>query len=171
MSQEHPPYTMPDSITAWVDADRRLDLPVMEEQLSADVVLVSPLTDRFDFRGPREVMAVFASAFDLLKDIEIRRVTGHDKDWVIHGSQTISGRHMEEIQWLHLDQSGKIDRITLFIRPVPAVLQTLAHIGGGLHRRHVLPRSAVIVSAPVALLARGMALIEKLVMPRVGPRR
>ena len=55
----------PPSIDAWVHADRRQDLDQMRAQLAADVVLISPLTDAFDFRGPDEVMAVFESAFDL----------------------------------------------------------------------------------------------------------
>lgn len=77
---------MPATIGAWAAADRRLDLAGMERQLAPDVVLVSPLTDRFRFEGREEVMAVFASAFALLDDIEIAAVTGAGEDWVLHGT-------------------------------------------------------------------------------------
>lgn len=63
--------TRPAAIEAWVADDRRLDLDQMRAQLADDVVLVSPLTDRFRFTGPDHVMAVVASAFALLEDIEI----------------------------------------------------------------------------------------------------
>lgn len=72
---------MPATIGAWA-----ADLAGMERQLAPDVVLVSPLTDRFRFEGREEVMAVFASAFALLDDIEIAAVTGAGEDWVLHGT-------------------------------------------------------------------------------------
>lgn len=162
---------MPASIVAWVEADRALDLDTMRAQLAPEVVLISPLTDAFDFRGPEEVMAVFASAFAMLQNIEVVRVTGTAVDWVLHGSQTLHGQSMEEVQWLHLNAEGAIDHITLFIRPVPAVVGTLGGIAPGLHRRGVLPRSAVIASAPVRIIAWVFRRIEQLVMPRIGPRR
>lgn len=161
----------PPAIEAWVEADRRLDLETMRAQLADDVVLVSPLTDAFDFRGPDEVMAVFATVFDLLQDIAIERVVGADRDWVLHGSQRLHGANMEEVQWLHLNEAGKIDHITLFIRPVAAVLGTLGSIGTGLHKRGVLPRSAAVASRPVSIVAWVFRFIERVIMPRVGARR
>lgn len=160
----------PAAIQAWVQADRRQDLGQMRAQLAADVVLVSPLTDKFDFRGPAEVMAVFESAFDLLRDIEIARVTGADRDWVIYGTNTLSGRNLEEIQWLELDQAGLISRITLFIRPAPAAVGLLARIGKGLHRRGVMGRAGALASVMAAPLAAALNLTEQRLMPRLKAR-
>lgn len=168
MAPVHP--DTPASVTAWVAADRRLDLAVMEEQLASDVVLVSPLTDRFRFEGPREVMAVFAAAFELLEDIEIAGVTGAGDDWVLHGTNTIDGANLEEIQWLHLDAAGRIDRVTLFIRPAPAVLALFARIGPRLSGRGVLPPAAGLASVSLRPLALGLRLVERHLMPRLGPR-
>lgn len=162
---------MPPTIQAWVDADRRQELDVMQSLLAPDVELVSPLTDAFTFQGSREVMAVFASAFDLLKEIEIVRVTGADRDWVIHGRQRMRGANMEEIQWLRLNDAGEIDHITLFIRPAHAVIETFATIAGGLHQRQVMPRNAVVASAPLRIFSAVLRLIERRVMARLGPRR
>lgn len=121
----------PEAVAAWVAADRRLDLNTMQAQLAEDVVLVSPLTDGFSFHGPHDVAQVFASAFDLLTDIRIHKVTGAGADWVLYGKNTLGRDNLEEIQWLHLNAAGKIDHITLFIRPIAALLRQL--------ERRVLP--------------------------------
>lgn len=165
-----PPGT-PVHVAAWVTADRRLDLDAMRDQLSDDVVLVSPLTDRFRFEGPEEVMAVFAAAFEVLDDIVIHRVTGSGQDWVIHGLNTLHGANLEEIQWLRTDESGRICHLTLFIRPVPAALSMLAAIGPKLAARGVLPTAAAISSAAVQPLAFVLRQVERHLMPRLGPRR
>lgn len=165
------PAQTPPHIAAWVRADRRLDLATMREQLAGDVVLVSPLTDQFRFEGPDEVMAVFASAFEVLEDIVIHRVTGTDRDWVIHGLNTLNGANLEEIQWLRTDAAGRICRITLFIRPAPAALAMLAAIGPKLAARAVLPRAAAISAAAVAPVAFVLRQVERRLMPHLGPRR
>ncbi len=160
----------PSSITAWVDADRRLDLDVMRAQLADDVVLVSPLTDGFTFSGPDDVMSVFEAAFELLADIEIAGLTGAGRDWVLHGSNTLDGRNLEEIQWLHLDDSGQIDRITLFVRPAPAAVSLLARIGPPLARRGTLRRAAGPAARAAAPLGLVLRLTERRVMPRLARR-
>lgn len=158
---------MPTAIAEWVAADRSMDLTQMRAQLGPGVVLISPLTDAFTFRGVDEVMAVFESAFELLRDIEIAAVTGAGRDWVVHGTNTLDGRNLEEIQWLHLGEDGLIDGITLLIRPMPAAVALLAKIGPGLHRRGAMSRVGAIASkgaAPLALITR---LIETRLMPRL----
>lgn len=161
--------TTPAPIEAWVAADRRGDLGDMAAQLDLDVVLVSPLTDQFTFRGPEQVMGVFTAAFAVLRDIEIANFTGAGDDWVVHGTNTLHGKNLEEIQWLHLGASGLIDRITLFIRPVPAAVAMLAAMGPELHKLGILPRGASFASRAAAPLAGITSLVEGLVMPRIGP--
>lgn len=162
--------TRPTAIETWVSADRCQDLHVMATCLAADVRLVSPLTDGFDFRGVDAAMAVFSTAFDLLRDIEIARVTGAGDDWVLHGRNTLRGRNLEEIQWLHLDEHGLIDEITLFIRPVAAAVDLLSRIGPGLARRDALHQRAGLASRAAAPLALALRATETFVMPRLGRR-
>lgn len=81
----------PPAVDAWEQADRRLDLSTMKQQLASDVRLVSPLTDAFTFDGPDEVIGVFESAFEVLRDIEVHRVTGADRDWVLQDSRHRGG--------------------------------------------------------------------------------
>lgn len=158
---------MPASIETWVSADRRQELTEMRAQLSPAVSLISPLTDGFTFDGPDEVMAVFASAFELLRDIETTAVTGQGADWVLHGTNTLRGRNLEEIQWLHVGEDGLIERITLFIRPASAAVSLLAKIGPPLHRRRAMSRLGAVASAGAAPIAAMLRLVESALMPRL----
>ena len=162
---------IPASIRAWQDADRRQQLELMSRQLSADVVLFSPLTDGFVFQGRREVMAVFAAAFDLLEDIEIEALTGSGNDWVLHGSNTLGGRNLEEVQWLTLNEDGLICQIRLFIRPMPAAVMLLTKIGRRLHAHQIMTGVAAVASATLAPVAIMLGVVERFVMPRLGPKR
>lgn len=167
MSSALLPPDAPAAIAAWVAADRRLDLTDMRAQLAESVVLVSPLTDGFTFAGPEAVMAVFGSAFELLRDIEIAGLTGRQDDWVLHGTNTLDGASLEELQWLHLDGDGRIDRITLFVRPASAAVSLLAKIGTPLARRGALRGAAAAASRGAAPLAAALRLTERRLMPRL----
>ena len=158
----------PPAVDAWEQADRRLDLSTMKQQLAADVRLVSPLTDAFTFDGPDEVIGVFESAFEVLRDIEVHRVTGADRDWVLWGKNTLRGRNLEEIQWLHLDEEGLIDEITLFVRPVAAAADLLARIGGPMARRGLMNERLIGGASLLAAVPAGqLAVAEKRILPRL----
>lgn len=161
------PADAPPTVVAWVDADRRQETTAMRSQLAPTVVLISPLTDRFRFTGPDEVMAVLESAFELLDDIEITALTGTGRDWALHGTSTLDGNSLEEIQWLHLDADDRIDRITLFIRPAPAAISLLAKIGAPLARRGALLPATALASRAAAPVAAVLRLTERFVMGRL----
>ncbi|TBT85845.1 hypothetical protein ET989_05155 [Propioniciclava sinopodophylli] len=163
------PPEMPPAIAAWVEADRLLELPAMEAQLSPHAVLRSPLTDAFTFVGRRDVAQVFGAALDLLADIEIEAVTGAGDDWVVHGTNTLGGRNLEEIQWLRLGDDGLIAEVTLFIRPVPVAIALFARIGSRLAARGVLPARAGVAAGSLAPFAALFGGIERFLMPRLGP--
>ena len=162
---------MPATIDAWVKADRHLDLDTMAEQLSPDCVLISPLTDGFRFHGGHDVSQVFGSAFDLLDDVVIHRVTGSGDDWVVYGTNSLGGRNLEEIQWLRLGDDGLIAEVTLFIRPVSAAVTLLTKIGGRLHARGVMPKKSAVAAGSLAPFAILFRLIERHLMKRLGPFR
>lgn len=159
----------PEAIRRWVAADRRTDLAAMRNQLASDVSLVSPLTDAFRFRGPTEVTQVFAAAFDLLSDIEIYRVTGSGRDWVVYGKNRIAGANLEEIQWLHLNEADEIAEITLFIRPAAAVLTLFSRIGSRMVARGIMPKISGIGAASLSPIALVLRMIERHVMASMGP--
>lgn len=171
MIADQGPSSRPAAIEAWVSADRRTDLDTMQAQLANNVVLVSPLTDAFTFHGPHDVTQVFASAFDLLTDIEIHKLTGAGSDWVLYGINKLKKANLEEVQWLHLDDDGLIDHITLFIRPAPAAISLFARIGRRMHKRGLMPRRSAVGSTALAPIAALLRFIERRAMPSMGPHK
>lgn len=154
------------TISAWVAADEAQDTTAMKKLLDPDVRLISPLTDAFDFTGPDDVAAVFDAAFEILDDIAIKRVTGSGADWAVHATNTIGGRNLEEIQWLHLDDDGLIDEITLFMRPLSPAADVLAAIAVPLARRGLMPvAKARAASALGAVPAMQLRMAEKRILP------
>ncbi len=172
MTDSTPPTDLPDPIAAWVAADRAMDVDGMRALMSPGVTLVSPLTDAFDFTGPVDVAGVFAAAFDVLDDVDVARVTGAGPDWAVHATNTVNGRPLEEIQWLHLGADGLIDRITLFMRPVASAAELLATIGPALARRGLMmPGPARAASVLGRMPAMQLHMAEKRIMPRLRPGR
>ena len=166
------PANLPPTIESWVAADRALAADRMRDLLSPGVTLVSPLTDAFDFTGPDDVAGVFAAAFEVLADVAVARVTGAGADWAIHATNTVNGRRLEEIQWLHLGDDGLIDHITLFMRPVASAAELLAVIGPALARRGLMaPGPAKAASALGRMPAMQLHMAEKRIFPRLRPRR
>lgn len=160
--------TRPTVIDTWETADRRQDLAVMRSLLAREVRLISPLTDAFAFEGPDEVMAVFESAFELLDDITIHKVTGADQDWALHGKATLGGHNLEEVRWLHLNDEGRIDEVTLFIRPLAAAAELLARIGPKMAARGLMgKRSAGAASFLAGMPAAQLRMAEGMIMPRL----
>ena len=165
------PAILPPTIESWVAADRALDAGRMRDLMAPAIVLASPLTDAFDFTGPDDVAAVFAAAFEVLDDVDVARVTGAGADWAVHATNTVNGRRLEEIQWLHLGDDGLVDRITMFMRPLASTVELLAAIGPALARRGLMsPGPAKAASALARMPAMQLHLAEKQVMPRLRPR-
>lgn len=165
------PAILPPTIESWIAADRALDADRMRDLMAPAIVLASPLTDAFDFTGPDDVAAVFAAAFEVLDDVDVARVTGAGADWAIHATNTVNGRRLEEIRWLHLGDDGLVDRITMFMRPLASTAELLAAIGPALARRGLMsPGPAKAASALARMPAMQLHLAEKQVMPRLRPR-
>ncbi len=97
-------------------------------------------------------------------------MTGSGRDFVLHGTNTLKGLNLEELQWLRLDDDGLIGQITLYIRPAPAAISLMGHIGIELYRRGVLTRAAAATSLAARPLAAVLNLTERYVMPRLSPR-
>ncbi|MCC2594672.1 hypothetical protein LKO27_14805 [Tessaracoccus sp. OS52] len=161
---------IPAALAAFVAADRRQDTVTMRAQLSPSVRLVSPLTDGFTFDGPDDVIAVYESAFEVLRDMTLPDPVGGGRDWVLHGTNTLAGRNLEEVQLVRLDDDGLIEHITLLVRPVSAAVALLSRMGGPLAARHALRPAARLTSRAAIPLALVMGFIERRVLPRLGKR-
>ena len=107
-----------------------------------------------------------------LADVAVARVTGTGADWAIQATNTVNGRRLEEIEWLHLGDGGLIGHITLLMRPVASAAELLAVIGPALARRGLTaPGPAKAASALGSMPAMQLHMAEKRIMPRLRPRR
>lgn len=158
------------TIRRFVEADQRMDSAGLGDLLSDDCVLISPITDAFRFVGARSVETVYASAFDLFSDIEVHTVTGSGDVWALLLTGRIGGTRFEECQLLRLD-GDRVREITMIGRPVPALLKVMAGIGGSMHRHGLMSRSAAIAGAGVKPVAGLLGLIERVVLPKIQPKR
>lgn len=165
--------TLPPTIAAWMDAQRRHDLPTMRTLLAERVRLVEPLTDGFAFEGRDEVMAVFAVGFEVITSGDSALITGAGHEWVTRAASSLRGRHLEEVSWIHLDDEGLIDHITLYARPSMVAISLSPPMGMALSRRGVMGKSTLRDLLPlvqylgVPPVAKYLDWVERHAMPRM----
>lgn len=134
------------------------DIDLALSTLSDDVVVRSPLTDRFTFDGKENVGRLFETAYEKFEGLNYHTAIGEGTNRVLVGGATTNGVTFEETLLLTLDDAGKIAEITLFIRPLPGLTAVMAALGPALARRNGrsrLTRSALrAMTAPLAAATR-----------------
>jgi ketosteroid isomerase-like protein len=134
------------------------DHVAMLATLSPDVVLVSPMTSRFRFEGIAEVRELFEVIFEELgvTEVEVRAEAPGEAVAALFHKARVGRVTIEEATYLEIGDDGRITRITLYIRPLPAATGLLAILGPRLARRRSRPRAiaAKLAMAPLALLTR-----------------
>ena len=85
--------------------------------LAEDVELVSPLTDRFAFRGRDSVAAVLADASTVMDDLEYTETFAAGDRIVLRAEALVRGSRLEELVLLQLDDAGLIAELAVFVRP------------------------------------------------------
>ncbi len=147
------------------------DIDLAMSSLADDVVLRSPLTDRFTFNGKDEVRRLFATAYEKFENLSYDLTIGDGDRRVLVGSGIAGGQPFEETLLLTLDDREKITEITLFIRPLPGLTAVMAALGPALARRNGRSRLAAAVlramAAPLVAATRtGDRVGLKLALPR-----
>jgi hypothetical protein len=130
------------------------DIELAMSALADDVVLRSPLTDRFTF-DKDAVRALFETAYETFEGLDYHTVIG---DRVLVGSATVGGQPIEETLVLTLGEDGKITEITLFIRPLTGLTAVMAALGPVLARKNGRSRFAAgllrVMTAPLVAATR-----------------
>lgn len=121
------------SIADFQKAARHKDIDLAMSTLADGVVLHSPLTDRITFDGKEDVRSLFEAAYETFEGLEYHTVIGGR---VLVGTATVNGQPFEETLVMHVDEDGRFDEITLFIRPLPGLTAVLAALGPSLARRN-----------------------------------
>lgn len=124
--------------------------------------LVSPPTDQFRFRGRGEIGQLLDAVFEVVSDFRYERDLRGDGEAFLTSRARVGDVEIHEFQHLELDRDGAIARITLAVRPLPALTALTRALGPALTRRQGR-------SARARRLARAGALLDA--VARVGDRK
>ncbi|TDV52404.1 nuclear transport factor 2 family protein [Actinophytocola oryzae] len=141
------------SIEDFRTAARTKDIELAMGTLADDVVLRSPLTDRFTFDGREDVRRLFETAYEKFDGLDYHTVIGGR---VLIGGATAGGQPFEETLVLDLNGAGKITELTLFIRPLTGLTAVLAALGPTLARKNGRRTAGLlrIMAAPLVAATR-----------------
>ena len=96
------------------------DLELMREALSEDVVLHSPVLFR-GFEGRDVVLAVLSHVIAVLEDFAYVDEIGEADRVVLRFRARVGDRELEGIDYLQLDDDGRVAELTVFMRPFSAL--------------------------------------------------
>jgi len=166
-----PQGTAQDVVGRWRSAAEAGDAGAAARCLAPDVVLVSPLTQRFRFTGREQVGDVLTAAFTVLDDLRFHTEVRDGGTVALFARARVGPQPLEEAQLLRLDDGGSIAELTVFGRPLPAVTGLMAALGPVLVRNGGRRGLAAFLSAATAPL-HGMARFgERRVVSLADPAR
>ena len=96
------------------------DLEAAKETLREDVVLHSPILFR-GFEGRDVVMQVLTHVAATLEDFVYLDELADQRAVVLRFKAQVGDRELEGIDFLELDEDGKVAELTVFMRPLSAV--------------------------------------------------
>ena len=154
---------------AFVRASQAHDVPALMACTTPDVVLRSPITGSFAFRGREQVAAVMEDVYAVLADAVYDGDVGDGRTRALRGTATIGGLEVHEIVLLELDHEGLVESMEIFMRPMPALLAVAAALGPRVAARNGRARALAtrMMIAPLAFATRhGERVGSSLARPR-----
>lgn len=155
-------------LTAYRTAAEARDVPGMLACMAPDVVLKSPITDRFAFRGATQMRALLEDVFAVMQDIAYLADVGDDRTRLVTLEGRIGRQRIGEAMLVTLDDDGRIAAMELFVRPLPGLTALAAALGPRVARRHSRFRALAVraMIAPLAFMtARGEGVGSRLAAP------
>ena len=96
------------------------DLALLNETLREDVVLHSPILFR-GFEGRQMVVQVLTHVIATLEDFAYTDELVEGNTVVLRFRANVGDRELEGIDFLELDEDGKVAELTVFMRPMSAL--------------------------------------------------
>ncbi|MFG2683713.1 nuclear transport factor 2 family protein [Streptomyces sp. NPDC048392] len=95
------------------------DLDAVEALLSDDVVFTSPVVFK-PYRGKAVTVAILRAVERVFEDFRYERVIGEadGRDHALVFTARVGDRELGGCDFLHLDASGRIDELTVMVRPL-----------------------------------------------------
>lgn len=119
------------------------DLELMRETLREDVVLHSPTVFR-PFEGRDTVLFILSHVVELLEGFRYVDEVADGPSVVLRFKATVAGtdRELEGIDFLDLDEEGRVRELTVFMRPLSAATAFKDKMGERLAAAGVVPGSS-----------------------------
>ncbi|HLK76089.1 MAG TPA: nuclear transport factor 2 family protein [Streptosporangiaceae bacterium] len=142
--------------TALRDAMQARDVDAVVSTFAPDATFRSPLTDRLAFTGHAQIRALTCVLFDLLKDLEYTSQATAPGTATLAWHARLAGQPIDGIDLLQLNQDGKIQEFSVYLRPLPAAATALHTIPAALARAQSPARATTIavLTQPLVLLTR-----------------
>ncbi len=96
------------------------DLDLLTETLREDVVLHSPILFR-GFEGREVVSAVLAHVAATLEELTYTDELAEGNTVALRFKARVGDRELEGLDFLELDEEGKVAELTVFMRPLSAI--------------------------------------------------
>jgi hypothetical protein len=147
------------------------DVDLALSTFAENAVLHSPLTDRVRFTGHAELRSLLEVAYDHIDDMRFHTDVGDEHSRVVIYRARIRGVDMEEATLLRFDDEGKIAEATLFIRPLPGLVEVMGTFGPDIARRngrHGAARLLAVLTKPLLSMVKSG---DRFGVPLAQPKR
>ncbi|HWF73656.1 MAG TPA: nuclear transport factor 2 family protein [Solirubrobacteraceae bacterium] len=137
-------------------AMRERDYGTMADALAPDVVIHSPITESFQFRGRGDALAVLKIVAEAMGEIEHHELVGAGEVWTQRFTVRVRGRRLEGMDFIRFDGEGRLAELTVFMRPLPGLAAFAAGVAPRVGRRRGLLTMIALrlLIEPLALITR-----------------
>jgi hypothetical protein len=160
-------------LAAYRAAAQAQDTQAMLACLAPDVVLTSPITNRFRFTGHAMLGPLLDDVHAVVAPPTIRVDAGDDRHRLLVLDTRVGRQELTELLSITLDDDGLIAAFELAVRPMPGLLALAAALGPRVARRRSPARALAVklMISPLAFAAtRGEGLASTLAAPPAPPR-
>ncbi|MBQ1097297.1 nuclear transport factor 2 family protein [Streptomyces sp. b94] len=111
------------------------DLDAVEALLAEDVVFTSPVVFK-PYHGKAITVAILRGVTRVFEDFRYERVIGEadGPDHALVFTARVGDREISGCDFLHLDESGRIDELTVMVRPLSGAQALQAAMGAQFDR-------------------------------------
>jgi hypothetical protein len=144
------------------------DVDAMVACMRPDVVLRSPITNRFTFSGHEQLRALLTDVYAVVSDVVYLADAGDERTRLLTAEGRVGRQPFTEALLVTLDDEGLIARMELFLRPMPGLTAMAAALGPRVAARRSRPRALLVraMIGPLAFMtARGEGLGSRLAAP------
>jgi hypothetical protein len=137
-------------------AMREQDFQTMAELFAEDVVLDSPITASFQFRGRADTVAVLKIVRATMEDLQHQELLGADEVCSQRFSVRVRGRLLDGMDVLRFDETGRVRAMTVFVRPLPSLAAFAAAVAPAVGRRRgrLASIALALMLGPLAAITR-----------------